>query len=192
MMLNTFFPIALQALREPREAASTLMSMGVPVVALWPTFGALVCLSVILSFLSGGLEQTAGQAALGPLVLAITSAVAGAASVFLVWKVGAAMGGKGRFEEALLLTVFLQGLIFAGQLVEFLLFLFVPPLSGLFSLAIILLTFWINLNFIAALHGFASLWKSFGVLLFASLGVALILIFLMSLLGVQFMAGGLA
>lgn len=191
-MLNTFLPIAAQAVREPREAASTLMSMGVPYAALWPAFGALVCLSVILSFLSGGLEPTAGQASLGPLVLALTSAVAGAASVFLVWKVGAAMDGKGRFEEALLLTVFLQGLIFAGQLVEFVLYLVMPPLSGLFSIAIILLTFWINLNFIAALHGFSSLWRSFGVLVFASLGVALILIFLMSLLGVQFMAGGIA
>lgn len=191
-MLNTFLPIAVQAVREPREAASTLMSMGVPTAALWPAFGALVCLSVILSFLSGGLEPAAGQAALGPLVLAVTSSVAGAASVFLVWKIGAAMGGTGRFEEALLLTVFLQGMIFAGQLIEFMLYLVVPTLSGIFSIAIILLTFWINLNFIAALHGFASLWRSFGVLLFASLGVALILIFVMSLLGVQFMAGGMA
>ena len=191
-MLNAFVPVAVQAIREPREAASTLMSMGVPTPALWPAFGALVCLSVILSFLSGGLEPVPDQASLSPLVLALSSAIAGAASVFLVWKIGAAMEGTGKFEEALLLTVFLQGMIFAGQLVEFLLFFFLPALSGLFSIAIIVLTFWINLNFIAALHGFASLWKSFGVLIMASLGVALILIFLMSLLGVQLMPGGLA
>lgn len=191
-MLKTFVPVAAQALREPREAASTLMSMGVPAVALWPAFGALVCLSVILSFLSAGIEQVPDQASLSPLVLAFSSAVAGAASVFFVWKIGTAMGGTGKFEEALLLTVFLQGLIFAGQLVEFALYFFMPALSGLFSIAIIILTFWINLNFIAALHGFASLWKSFGVLLLASLGVAVILVFLMSLLGVQLMAGGLA
>ena len=191
-MLKTFVPVAAQALREPREAASTLMSMGVPTAALWPAFGALVCLSVILSYLSGGIEPVPDQASLSPLVLAFSSAIAGAASVFLVWKVGAAMDGTGRFEEALLLTVFLQGLIFAGQLVEFLLLFLLPTLAGLLSIAIIVLTFWINLNFIAALHGFSSLWKSFGVLLLASLGVALILIFLMSLLGVQLMAGGLA
>ena len=156
-MLNTFIPIAAQAVREPREAASTLMSMGVPTAALWPAFGALVCLSVILSYLSGGLEPAAGQVSVGPLVLAVTSAVAGAASVFLVWKVGAAMDGTGRFEEALLLTVFLQGIIFAGQLIEFVLYLFVPTLSGIFSIAIILLTFWINLNFIAAVEYFCNL-----------------------------------
>ena len=191
-MLKTFVPVAAQAIREPREAASTLMSMGIPSAALWPAFGALVCLSVILSFLSGGFEQVPDQVTLSPLVLGFSSAVAGAASVFLVWKIGSAMDGTGKFEEALLLTVFLQGLIFAGQIVEFLLFFFVPTLSGLFSIGVIILTFWINLNFIAALHGFASLWKSFGVLLLASLGVAMILIFLMSLLGVQLMAGGLA
>ena len=191
-MLNIFFPVVAQALREPREAASTLMAMGVPHAALWPAFGALVALSVILSFVTGGVDQSANEAALGPLMLAISSAVAGAASVFLVWKIGVAMDGKGSFEETLLLTVFLQGVIFAGQLVEFVLFLFMPPLSGVFSIALIVLTFWINLNFIAALHGFPSLWRAFGVLLFASLGVALILIFLMSLAGVQFIAGGLA
>ena len=188
-MLSTFFPVATQALREPREAASTLMSMGVPKDALWPAFGALVSLSVILSFLSGGLNPPPGQVTLGPLMLAGTSAIAGAASIFLVWRIGVALDGKGRFEEALLLTVFLQGLILVGQLIEFVLFLFMPPLAGLFSIAVIVLTFWINLNFIAALHGFASLWRAFGVLVFASLGVALILIFLMSLAGVQFMAG---
>lgn len=191
-MLNSFLPVALQALRDPREAASTLMSMGVANAALWPAFGAFVALSVILSFLTGGLDQSADSVALGPLMLAGTSAVGGAASVFLVWKIGAAMDGKGRFEEALLLTVFLQGMILAGQFIELGLFFLFPALAGLFSIAVIVLTFWINLNFIAALHGFSSLWRAFGVLLLASLGVALILIFLMSLAGVQFMAGGLA
>ena len=40
-----------------------------------------------------------------------------------------------------------------------------------------------HLNFIAALHGFSSLMKSLGVLLLASLGVAIVLVFLMSLAG---------
>ena len=128
----------------------------------------------------------------GPLSLAFTSAIAGAASIFLVWKIGGAMDGTGSFEETLLLTVFLQAIVFAGQLIELVLFLFFTPLAGMFSIGMIVLTFWINLNFIAALHGFASLWRAFGVLVFASLGVALILVFVMSLLGVQFMAGGFA
>ena len=191
-MLSIFLPVAAQAIREPREAANTLMSLGVPSAALWPAFGALVCLTVILTSLSGG-QSTGGEAALvGPLSLAFTSALAGAASVFLVWKIGGALDGTGSFEETLLLTVFLQGIVFAAQLVEFVIFLFLTPLAGVFSIAVIVLTFWINLNFIAALHGFTSLWRAFGVLLFASLGVALILVFAMSLLGVQFMAGGFA
>ncbi len=191
-MLKIFLPVAAQAIREPREAANTLMSLGVPSAALWPAFGALVCLTVILTFLSGGLSTGGEAATVGPLSLAFTSALAGAASVFLVWKIGGALDGTGSFEETLLLTVFLQGIVFAAQFVELLIFLFLTPLAGVFSIAVVILTFWINLNFIAALHGFTSLWRAFGVLLFASLGVALILIFAMSLLGVQFMAGGFA
>jgi hypothetical protein len=188
-MLQPFLPVAGQALREPREAATTLLSMGVPRSALWPAFGALVALSVILISV-GGLAPSAvpsATAIMSPFALATMSGIAGAASVFAVWKVGASMGGTGSLQETLLLTVFLQSIIFAGQLIELVLVFVMPPIAGLFSIGLVVLTFWLNINFIAALHGFPSLWKALGVLLLASLGVALVLIFAMSLFGVQVM-----
>ena len=183
-MLQLFVPLARQALTEPREAATTLLSMGVPKAAYWPAFLTLVVLSVILNEVVRMLTAvpvTGPQIA--PLVMAGLAALISAVSVWAIWKVGRAMGGTGQFDEALLLTVFLQAILFAGQLVEVGLMLILPPLAGLFSVALIVLAFWLNVNFVAALHGFTSLWRALGALFLATLGVALVLIFLMTLTG---------
>lgn len=184
-MLGMFLPVVKQSLREPREAAATLLSMGVPKALLWPGFALLVVLSVILIFASGPLTAPGSENPVSPFGLTITSGLAGAASVFLVWKIGELLGGKGGFDETLLLTVFLQGMIFAGQLIELALIMVIPPLADIYYIALIVFMFWLNLNFIAVLHGFGSLWRAFGVLILASIGVAFVLVFAMSLAGVR-------
>ena len=184
-MLNVFIPLVSQALREPREAANTVVSMGIPRDALWPGFALMVVPSTLISYAGGGPQTVAGEQLMGPILFTIASGLGGAVSVFLVWRIGAALGGRGEFEEALLLTIFLQSILLAGQVIEFAVFVVSPPLAALFSFALLILTFWINLNFIAALHGFPSLWKSLGVLVLASLGVGLVLVILLSIAGVQ-------
>ncbi len=189
-MLGMFLPVVRQLFREPREAASTLLSMGVPKQVLWPAFTLLVVLSVILIFLIGAPTGPNDEAIVSPFSLTLSSALAGAASVILIWKIGDFMGGKGGFDETLLLTVFLQGMIFAGQLVELALVLVIPPIADIYYIALIVFMFWLNLNFIAVLHGFGSLWRAFGVLVFASIGVAFVLIFAMSLAGIRIAGAG--
>ncbi len=184
-MLNQFGPIAVQALKEPREAATTMLSMGVPRQALWPAFLLLVVLSVILMSVSNATSGPTGAAIFSPFALVGMSAIAGAASVFAVFRVGQLMGGTGSFEEALLLTVFLQGIIFVGQVIEVFLFFTLTPISSLFSIVLLVLTFWLNLNFIATLHGFSSLGRAFVVLLLASLAVAVVLGIAMQMAGVE-------
>ena len=164
---------------------AALLSMGVPKPFLWPAFALLVVLSVILIFASGPPAGPDGEILVSPFGLTISSALAGAASVFLVWKIGELFGGKGGFDETLLLTVFLQGMIFLGQLIELAIFFIIPPLADLYYFTLIVFMFWLNLNFIAVLHGFASLWRALGVLILASIGVFFVLVFAMSLAGVR-------
>ena len=184
-MLKLFLPVGRQALTEPREAAATLLSMGVPREAYWPAFFLLVVLSVLLNEVMTLMTPVAPLAqTMPPGVMGLLTALISAISIWAVWKVGQAAGGTGSFDEALLLTVFLQSILFAGQLVELALLLLFPVVAGLFSLGLVLFAFWLNINFIATLHGFASLWKAFIVLLMATLGVALVLIFLMTLTGI--------
>ena len=184
-MWQPFLPIAKQALTDPREAATTLMSMGVPREALWPAFGLFVVLSALLGASSEMLRPPVQGIALAPLPFAGVSAIAGAASVFAIWKVGEAMEGTGSFQETLLLMVFLQGILFIGQIIEFVVWIIAPPIASLMSVALLVLAFWLNLNFIAALHGFPSLLRAFGCLLLASAGVALVLIVALTVFGIS-------
>ena len=184
-MLRSLIFLGRQALREPREAASTLLSLGVPKEAHWPAFFLLVILSVILNQIVSLMSPADPLAImLTPVVMVLLTALISAVSVWAVWKVGQSMGGRGTFEETLLLTIFLQSILFAGQLVELALMVTVPALAGLFSLVLVVFAFWLNINFIATLHGFQSLWRAFGVLMLATLGVALVLVFLMTLTGI--------
>jgi len=183
-MLAPFFPIARQALTQPREAATTLMSMGVPRAALWPAFGVLVAVASILTYVTAPANPATG-ATISPFSLAIISGVAGAASVFAIWKVGEMMEGKGSLEETLLLTVFLQSLLLAGQVVELGIFLISPALASLFGFALLVWAFVLNLNFVAALHGFGSLWKALGCFLLATMAVAVVLLVVMAFLGIS-------
>ena len=183
--LQSLIPLARQAITQPREAATTLLSMGIPRDALWPAFFLMVILSILLLYVGGMLTPVPEDVtAPSPLLMALVTAVISIASVFAVWKVGQTMGGKGSFEETLLLTVFMQAILFAAQVFELFLTLAVPPIGMVFSLVLILVAVWINVNFISALHGFPSLMKSLGVLLLASLGVALVLVFMMTLAGI--------
>ena len=184
-MLSAFISLGRQALTEPREAAATLLSMGVPREAHWTAFFLLVVLSVLLNEIVGMMSPAEPLAfAITPIIMVMLTALISAVSIWAVWKVGQSMGGTGTFEETLLLTIFLQGILFAGKLVEFVLMLAMPVLAGLFSLALVIFAFWLNINFIATLHGFSSLWRAFGVLMLATLGVALVLVFLMTLTGI--------
>lgn len=184
-MWRPFLPLARQAVFEPREAASAVLSIGVPSAALWPAFALFVILSSILVSVSELLSPSPNGILFTPVPFAIVSGFAGAASVFAIWRVGRAMDGTGSLNETLLLMVFLQGILLIGQLAEFVLFLVAPPLSWLVSMALLVLAFWLNLNFIAVLHGFSSLMRAFGCLLLASAAVALALIFGSALFGVS-------
>lgn len=183
--LEALLPLARQAITQPREAADALLAMNVPKAALWPAFFLMVILSVLLMYVAQArdLAMAAGGMAPSPFVMVLATCAISIAYVAALWKVGQAMGGKGSFDDALLLTVFVQGILFAAQIVEFLLTLVVPPVGMVFSLVLIVAAVWINVNFVAALHGFPSLMKAFGVLLLASLGVAILMVFLLSLAG---------
>ena len=172
-MWKPFLPVARQALNDPREAATTLMSMGVPRDALWPAFALFIVLSAILS----------------TVMSVVLSTVSSVALIFGVWKIGQAMEGTGTFEETLLVFVFLQGIILIGQAVVFVAYIVATPIAWMLMLGVGFYSFWLSVNFVAALHGFPSLWRALGCLLLAYGGVLLALVVVMTLLGVQMVGG---
>lgn len=185
LTFGSLVSLALAAVRNPREAASTLLSVGVPPAALLPSFLLVVVLSVLLTVIGESLGAQSPEGGTFPplAVAALLCALLGAYIVGL-YRTGRAMGGSGSLEETALLMVFLQFILLLAQVVELLLWVAAPPLAGIFVILVAVVAFWININFVDVLHGYGSLLKSFGLIIMVSLGIALIVMLLLTLSGV--------
>lgn len=188
LSLTTLMPLVLQAIRNPREAAHTVLSLGVPQPALLPALALVVVLSILLTMIGTMVtpQPPAAEDAVLFSPIAIAALLGGFLAAYIVGihRAGRAMGGTGSLPEAALLMIFLQFVLLVGQVVEILLWLVAPPLAGLFVIAMAVLAFWININFVDVLHGFGSLMKSFLLVVLVSVGIALAIVFLMTLTGV--------
>ena len=185
MTFGSLVKLAIAAVRNPREAASTLLSVGVPSAALFPSFVLVVVLSVLLTVVGESLgAQSAEGGAFPPLAVAALLCALLGAYIFGLYRTGRAMGGTGSLEETALLMVFLQFILLLAQVVELFLWIAAPPLAGIFVIAVAVVAFWININFVDVLHSYGSLLKSFGLIIMVSLGIALVVMLLLSLSGV--------
>ena len=184
-VLNALISTGRMALSQPREAAVTLLSMGVPRAAIGPGFALIVVLSVLL----GAFGELVAPGQLGGGISPFSSVLFNG-GLFLgysitIWKIGSLMGGKGALEESILLAVFFQAIFMPAILIQLFLLLVMPPLAGLFTMALLIFSIWVNVNFIDALHGFGSLGRSLGVFLMSSLAVAVGLILVIAVFGLS-------
>jgi hypothetical protein len=175
---------------DPRAAARRVLAMPVPADARWMALALVVVLSVLLTQLAIGLFATlAPPAAEAPGPTGVSPFLAGgvqaAALVLLVLavdRVGRMFGGRGSFDGALLLVIWLHVVMICLQVIQLVTMVLVPPLGSLVALASLAAFFWVLTGFIAELHGFRSLILVFlGMLLslFAfSVGLAILLIML--------------
>ncbi len=184
-MWQPFLPIARQAINEPREAASSVLSMGVPREAIWPAFILFVVLSSILFGVLDVLGLSGDASALPPATGAAISAFTSLVLVFGVWKIGQAMEGTGTFDETLLVFTFLQGIVLLANVIVFAAFIIATPIAWSLMVGVGFFAFWLSVNFVAALHGFASLWRGLGCLLMAYAGLAVIMYFVLALFGIS-------
>jgi hypothetical protein len=187
LTMNGLFAMALRTIRNPREGASEVLSLGIPREALWPGLALVVVLSILLAQVtslvmtgSAGMEEMpVGPAATGFIQLLLLVVM-----VFAIFWIGRAMGGSGSFEEAILLVTWLQFIMVCLQVVQAFALVFVAPLAGLIGIAGIVLFLWLLTNFIAVLHNFSSLFMVFLMILVAGFGIAFGLAIIMTLIGI--------
>jgi hypothetical protein len=181
--------IARDAYRDPREAAVRLLSLGVPSAAIWPAFGVIILVSVVIGGLSDLAVAPAEGVSVSYFLMTLLLAVIFLSFALGIWKIGQAFGGKGRFEESLVVGIFFQGVLLPLQVIQLVLLIVLPGVAGVFGIALLFYGVWVNVNFIDALHGFASFGKSLGVLILASFVAALAMLLVIGLVGGSF--GGL-
>lgn len=173
--------------RNPRRTAQLVLNLQVPLAARWIGLLLVSVMSALLLHISFALQPSEIQGAFGPLMVSPMVSAGFQAAVLLittvaVYQIGRAFGGQGRFYDALLLIVWLQFVLICVQVVQVVMFLVLPLAADVLGLVALALFFWLLTNFVAELHGFASLAMAFLGILVAMVAMAFLLAFLLALI----------
>ncbi|MBL4916351.1 YIP1 family protein [Szabonella alba] len=181
--------LARDSVTDPRGVARRIMGLGLPAQVGWMALGLMAVASALLTHLSLALSPPAAQEFFGdamasPLRTAVLQGLVMVISVHLIHRIGALRGGIGGLTETILLVAWVQFLLLLVQMVQMAALVLLPPLSDLLGLLGLALFFWLLSNFVAELHGFQSVPKTFlGVLAVMVLAGFVLAIILATLFG---------
>jgi hypothetical protein len=188
LTLNSLVSMAWRTVKNPREGATEVLSLGIPREALWPALALVVTVSILLAqatwLLVLGDAGAAAALPAGPLVMGLFQLAVLVLMVFAIFWIGRSFGGSGSFEETILLVTWLQFIMVCLQVVQTGAFLILPLIAGLIWIAGIVLFLWLLTNFVAVLHGFASLGQVFVMMLVSAFGIVFGLSIILTLIGV--------
>ena len=160
------------SLQSPRDAIRQVIDSDPPMTARWIALLLLAIASTFLTLLSFSLVPSdelppALVRSMGsPLSLAAIHLVVLFVSVHLLFRIGRFRNGRGSFADCLTVLIWFQIIMLAVQAVQLALQVLLPPFAPAAYLAGLALFFWLLTNFVAELHGFDSLSKTFfGILM---------------------------
>jgi hypothetical protein len=154
--------MVLRTVFAPREVARELLAWNPPDAARWIGLLLVAVVSVMLGTLGEGMMTMLSRGkipfenmafTLAPLQVVIPLIIA-----FQMGFMGRRFGGQGTFRDALLLTVWMQGVLTLLQAVQVVVMIFFP-MTALFAITAmtIALLLYLLTNFTAALHGFENI-----------------------------------
>ncbi|WP_158585570.1 YIP1 family protein [Pseudooceanicola sediminis] len=182
-MTSSWFDLARQSILNPQAAAPLLVatSLNPAVVPLTLALvavlnGLLYGLLLPVDFFPGGFAS--------PIVLAalVGAVVWGSAAILAV--VGRMFGGTGTTTTLLRVTLWLQILRLAAQVVLSVVGMLVPALAWLIGMAAGIWGIYMMISFVAAAHGFETRLKAVGVVGVTFVSAVLVLSVLLSAMGV--------
>lgn len=193
-MLAHLISLIRLSILTPKEGAATILSFSPGRDILWTALALIAVVSGVLSTLSTYVVPAAsadmGEHLLSSPVL-FTGVLAGILllTVICTHYIGRGFGGTGEFNESLLLVAWLQLVLVAVQVVQLGIALVSPEIAQLIGVASLFLFIWLYVNFVAVLHGFASLpmvLVGMMISMFAvGIGLSILLSLIAALLGLE-------
>ena len=182
---SSILRLLLFTLREPRAAANLLMDQNLPREVIWPSMMLVAVVSSVLYAIQSLLEPAgAGSLVLTPVGVALFSVFSMVAIATSIQLIGSAFGGAGGFWNALILITFMQAVLISLQILQSAVSILTTAFSGLFMMVGLGVTLWLLINFTAALHGYSSLSKAFGVVVLAFFATGFVLAIALGIAGV--------
>jgi len=165
-------------IRAPQEAAQAVLALNLPRNVLWLGLALVITLSTLLAsavLLMVPMPE-AGAGVPMPVVMGIVQAVFLVLVSLGIAVIGARFGGKGDFDGALALMVWLQAVFLVVQAFQIVaIAIGLSVLADIVSLASIPLFFWLMAQFVTVLHGFSSVWKTFWAIIMFLVAFAFLL-----------------
>ncbi|MEL6518574.1 MAG: Yip1 family protein [Pseudomonadota bacterium] len=189
LSFNQLLAMVGRSVTNPREGAEEVLALGVPREALWLILAIVVVLSIVLAqitvlFAGPSTNDLMGGFLQNPLITGFIQMGLLVVMIVAVHWIGRALGGRGSFEESMLLMSWLQFIMVCLQALQTLSILILPPFAGLIGIAALVLFFWLLTNFIAVLHGFGSLAQVFIMVLVSGFAIAFLFSLVLTILGV--------
>ena len=165
-------------IRAPQEAAQAVLALNLPRNVLWLGLALVITLSTLLAsavLLMVPMPE-AGAGVPMPVLMGIVQAVFLVLVSLGIAVIGARFGGKGDFDGALALMVWLQAVFLVVQAFQIAaIAIGLSVLADIVSLASIPLFFWLMAQFVTVLHGFSSVWKTFWAIIMFLIAFAFLL-----------------
>ncbi|MBF9021520.1 hypothetical protein HKCCA1058_12555 [Rhodobacterales bacterium HKCCA1058] len=165
-------------IRAPQEAAQAVLALNLPRNVLWLGLALVITLSTLLAsavLLMVPMPE-AGAGVPMPAVMGLVQAVFLVLVSFGIAVIGGRFGGKGDFDGALALMVWLQAVFLVVQAFQIVaIAIGLSVLADIVSLASIPLFFWLMAQFVTVLHGFSSVWKTFWAIIMFLIAFAFLL-----------------
>jgi len=165
-------------IRAPQEAAQAILALNLPRNVLWLGLALVITLSTLLAsavLLMVPMPE-AGAGVPMPVVMGIVQAVFLVLVSLGIAVIGARFGGKGDFDGALALMVWLQAVFLVVQAFQIVaIAIGLSVLADIVSLASIPLFFWLMAQFVTVLHAFSSVWKTFWAIIMFLIAFAFLL-----------------
>lgn len=180
---------ALRTITAPKEEAEVVIAERLPQGVLWIMMTVVVAVSVVLGqgslllvWADGGMLTNPYLA--NPLLMFGVQMAILVIMVFATYHIGHWMGGMGGFGPTVAIVTWLQFVLVCLQVVQTAALFLLPPVADLLGIAGLILFLWLFTNFVAVLHGFASLGLVFVMILMSAFGVTFIISLILTMIGV--------
>ncbi len=187
-MLQTLLALARLTFAEPRRAAAFWLAntpplnISVELAVIVMALGSI--LANLLSLVSPDPSIEMFAALLdNPILFAIVQLMLLMISALLIHVIGRMFDGVGSFEQALILSVWLQFIMLGAQVLLIPIILILPSLAQGITLAVNIFVVWLLVNFIAELHQFRSLLKVFAGIIATTFAASFVVVFLLAFIG---------
>jgi Yip1-like protein len=180
--------LARLTVQDPRAAAAGLLSDKEAAGQAMPLAIIVVILGVFLSFAQSMIipvrtDTFASDMLQNPLLLAVIQFMGLMISVIAILVIGRMFGGRGNFEQTLLLSVWLQFFMLIVQVPVILIAVVAAPIGNLLNTAAVFFFLYLTISFVAELHGFRSRMKVLGGFIFATIGASFLILFVLRMAG---------